>query len=939
MFNNVFKSGIYAHYSVSSTPTFTSTPWLIYDAKNNKTKQKCSLFKFDKKLFEQFVHDNSSNSFSSISKTTYKLILSETIKYVKAYVSTLIKFKHPNILSVIEPLEERQSSMIFVTERVTENLANFLKEDKNKQENELLIINGLSQVSEALIFLHNNANSIHLNLIPSSIFITEKLDFKLSGFNFAESYESSGSSYNFLNPDDRFPSFLSINLDYSDPTLIIDKQLGYFNDIFSMGCIIYQTLNVMNPGKKLISSNNDMYDYKAGINKLKTGNGSYKFADEFLNNNFDKLINLNPNFRVGIEEFKNSSFFNNELVNSLDFINNFESKTLVEKDIFLKGFNSRNFYQRFPKFILIDKFLPILKETFSNVSNLVIFPVALTGIFKISPQLSNLMFTELLVEILKPLTIKSNGKKFELNIISFTEIQSIIIENLKVTLEKLSSVSPTLFRKAEKSFLVPLMNHVLADGAISIEQLQTEANNNAIQNVFNTVKTLGQVSPEKLKIQERFLSNLSLIIATLQKQSENENSNSNPAGSLNAAANTVTNMLTGKFSAINFIESELFPKISKVFKTTGSMTIRLEILNNYIHLTKDRIVAPGFSSKQIIPILIGIKQKNNQQILQKLYDYYSIYLDQEELFDKNLFVETIIPELLKLSFQNNELTIIKFNEFFALLGNFQIKLKEKHTIYLEKYNAKNIVKKNNLESALAQNDGSPVNSPGAVQAAATFDSLINKGPVSNGANINDIKKDDHVYTNSRVATPLADHGSTAIFSVSSPTMAPLKATSKNIMHNSTDSSIPAMMPSKISSPSLQPPSLSNSQILTPKPASITQNESQSSNKQKPSLNNSQILMSNPNLDWSLESTKLNAGKLTLASNNVLKPKLKSPSLGLPHSSVSGGLNLAKKSESLTNLPPGFSSGLIQPMKPSNASYASKPDQFKKRSDDFFDSFL
>lgn len=963
MFNSVFKTGIYAHYSVSATPAFTSGPWLVFNAKSSKTKQQVSLFKFDKKLFEQMVQESSSHSFNAISKSTYKLILAEAITYVKTYVANLIRFKHPNILSVIEPLEERQNSFIFVTELVTTDLNNFMKDQANKEnDNQLIVTNGLLQVCTALEFLHNNANTIHLNLVPSSIFITEKLDFKLSGFNFIQRYDPSNSTYNFVAPDERFPKFLSLTYDFTDPTLLLDHQFSYANDIFALGCLIYYLLNSKR-GKKLISCQNDLFDYKSSVNKIKMGNVSYKFDDDFLNANFNKLIDINPHSRVRIEDFKNSSFFNNELLNSLDFLNNFNSKTLVEKNIFLKGFHQRNFFAKFPKFLLIDKFLPTLKETISSISNLVIFPITLTCIFKIADNLSNLSFVNLLLEVFKPLQIKSNKKNVELNIISFTEIQLIILEHLKSILQKINTSTAGNFKKVEKSFLVPLINNVLADGAISIEQLQTEANSNAIQNTFNSIKTLGQVSPEKLKIQERFLSNLSLIISTLQKQSGNGSS--------------------------KFIETEIFPKVSQVFKQTTSLAIRIEVINNFIQLTKEKLVSTTFSSKKIIPLLIAIKLKNDQQILQGLYDFYKLYLDDDDLFDKSLLVDTILPELLKLSFKTNELTIEKFNEFFDLITKFQVKLKERHTIYLNKYNDKNIIKNNSLQNKSSLD--SPVNSPINNDQIATFESIVNGNKVA-GGNI-----DSNSIRQSNNSTPTVNalgSGESLFLSnvnaLQSANSTPdISSTLAENINSKPLSSQPAVLnefssiltPSNKRTPSPAPmaaSTLSSMRVLQPthestRPSALSISQSNCNAPHSTSAtsnNNNNSSHSDKNIDWSSETSKMNRGKLTLSSNNVLKPANKranrinltggsnpssssafssaSPSLS-PSSSNSNAVNSNANSNS--NLPPGFSMGLIQPNKPNfnqnvsqkqNQSYNQNHNltsQYAKASDDFFDSLL
>lgn len=120
---------------------------------------------------------------------------------LKKEASSLARLRHPNILELVEPVEEtRNGGLQYATETVTASLSGLLQE-KDEQErgagarssryvtedseggrhrreleiDELEIQKGLLQVSKALEFLHDNAGLVHGNLTPDAIFVNAKV--------------------------------------------------------------------------------------------------------------------------------------------------------------------------------------------------------------------------------------------------------------------------------------------------------------------------------------------------------------------------------------------------------------------------------------------------------------------------------------------------------------------------------------------------------------------------------------------------------------------------------------------------------------------------------------------------------------------------------------------------------------------------------------------
>ena len=119
MFSSALKSisatNITANYSVSPNSISIAGPWKIYDAKKKSTGKTYSVFVFDKKSL-----DAHANSLGRSGGNSFKRTIEEVVERLKKEASSLAKLRHPNILELVEPVEEtRGGGLQFVTEAVT----------------------------------------------------------------------------------------------------------------------------------------------------------------------------------------------------------------------------------------------------------------------------------------------------------------------------------------------------------------------------------------------------------------------------------------------------------------------------------------------------------------------------------------------------------------------------------------------------------------------------------------------------------------------------------------------------------------------------------------------------------------------------------------------------------------------------------------------------
>ncbi|CAH8566500.1 unnamed protein product [Schistosoma margrebowiei] len=208
-----------------------------------------------------------------------KLQRESMIEILKYGVSTLMRIKHPKIVSVLQPLEESRESLAYATEPLFTSLNSVLTRDSSniRQPNESMdfslsdteIKYGLVQLAEALNFLHSDCHRLHLNLAPESVVINRFGIWKLGGFEFskvADQNEKSGQSLV------KIPVWQSnlmhtcqLNLNASSPEAILQGEVTGASDMFSLGLLICA---LFNRGKSILDVGDDYHAYKQTVKQL-----------------------------------------------------------------------------------------------------------------------------------------------------------------------------------------------------------------------------------------------------------------------------------------------------------------------------------------------------------------------------------------------------------------------------------------------------------------------------------------------------------------------------------------------------------------------------------------------------------------------------------------------------------------------------------------------
>ncbi|KAI0198202.1 ARM repeat-containing protein [Astrocystis sublimbata] len=409
-----FSSNIHSNYVVSQSVSSTAGAWKIYDAKKKSTQKPYSVFVFDRKSL-----DAHASSLSRSGAQAFKRAAEEVVERLKKEASSLARLRHPNVLELVEPVEDtRGGGLQFVTEPITASLASLLQ-DKDDQEraggiggrssrfvtedsdgvrrrreleiDELEIQKGLLQVSKALEFLHENAGLVHGNLTPDAVLINAKSDWKISGLAFCSPIENSTkptsvqpiSLSEVLNLDTRLPRYVQINLDYTSPDFVLDNNLTASADMFSIGLLCIALYN--SPHRSPIETSGSISAYRRIFTSSSTvpsaGNdflSKRPLPKDLANYVLPRLITRRPAQRMSAREFQESQYFDNIFVSTIRFLDAFPAKTPGEKASFMRGLNK--VLPSFPKAVMEKKVLPALLEELKDKE---LLSLILQNVFKI----------------------------------------------------------------------------------------------------------------------------------------------------------------------------------------------------------------------------------------------------------------------------------------------------------------------------------------------------------------------------------------------------------------------------------------------------------------------------------------------------------------------------------------------------------------------------
>ncbi|XP_019052793.1 PREDICTED: probable inactive serine/threonine-protein kinase scy1 isoform X2 [Nelumbo nucifera] len=289
-------------------------------------------------------------------------------------VRRLRTVRHPNILSFLRSTEAEtfdgtvmKVTIYIVTEPVmplSEKIKELGLEGTQRDE---YYAWGLCQIAKAVSFLNNDCKLVHGNVCLSSVVVTQTLDWKLHSFDVLSEFDGKNEAstgpmlqYEWLIGSQYKPMELS-----KSDWALIRKSPPWAIDSWGLGCLIYELFSGMR-----LAKTEDLHN---------TGS-----IPKSLLPDYQRLLSSTPARRLNASKLiDNGEFFQNMLVETIQFMEILNLKDSVEKDTFFRRLP--NLAEKLPRQIVLKKLLPLLASALEFGS--AVAP-ALTALLKMGSWLS-----------------------------------------------------------------------------------------------------------------------------------------------------------------------------------------------------------------------------------------------------------------------------------------------------------------------------------------------------------------------------------------------------------------------------------------------------------------------------------------------------------------------------------------------------------------------
>ncbi|KAL2326517.1 hypothetical protein Fmac_025575 [Flemingia macrophylla] len=337
---------------------------------------------------------------------------------IRTDAAKLVRLRHPGVVHVVQALDESKHAMAMVTEPLFASAANTLgivdniphlpKDLRGMDMGLLEVKHGLLQIAESLDFLHNHAHLIHRAISPENILITLSGAWKLAGFGFAISSQTSGDSSN-LQPfhyaeydveDSVLP--LQPSLDYTAPELVRStaSSAGCSSDIFSFGCLAYHLI----ARKPLFDCHNNVKMYMNTLTYLSSD--AFSSIPPELVPDLQRMLSSDGSSRPTALDFTGSPFFRQDTrLRALRFLDHMLARDNIQKSEFLKALS--DMWKDFDSRVLRYKVLPPLCAELRNV---VIQPMILPMVLTIAESQDKTDFEQSTLPALVPVLSTAAGE-------------------------------------------------------------------------------------------------------------------------------------------------------------------------------------------------------------------------------------------------------------------------------------------------------------------------------------------------------------------------------------------------------------------------------------------------------------------------------------------------------------------------------------------------
>ncbi|WWC60474.1 uncharacterized protein I303_103047 [Kwoniella dejecticola CBS 10117] len=439
--------------------------WKVLNASHKTTGKEVSVWIFEKRVLDGI---KPSVSFGGVPGRDW------VIEQLKKEASALSRLRHPDILHMVEPLEESRSELTFITERVTSSLSSLFAAASTSNAkrsgrppagersgevdlDEVEIQKGTLQIAKALSFLHEKGRGVHLNLGPDGIIINSKGDWKLSGLSFMTPLnqpDGSPTKYVYPEVDARLPPQVQWKLDYLAPEYALDSQLTPSSDLYSLGCLLYAVHMGGKPPFQNRGSMQSLRDNAEGslVREEWISGSKWERCGPELKDLLPRLLTRHPSNRISLASLPSHPFFSSLAISTLSFLDatTFASKPREEKATFLRGLVRvlPTFSERLRKGKVLPSLLEEMKDPY-------LLPFILPNVFEISRGLNKDEFASVLPKLQPLFALKDPPQ----NMLTLLEHLSLFEEKTTPPVFR-ENVMPLIYNSLECEHL-PVQEKVL----------------------------------------------------------------------------------------------------------------------------------------------------------------------------------------------------------------------------------------------------------------------------------------------------------------------------------------------------------------------------------------------------------------------------------------------------------------------------------------------
>ena len=270
-------------------------------------------------------------------KVINKDFLSRTERTEEALIERLIlsKCKHPSIVRLSLSFQSK-NKLFFVMEYCPNKDLDVLLRKMGTFDNELAL-QIISELVNAIDYLHNEMEIAHNDLKPSNILLDNNFHIKLIDFSTARIKNKifDKKKGDFIPSESYITKDIIGTAEFISPEMVNQKITDYrTNDVWSLGVIIYMIFNGETPFK----GKNDFIT----LDKVKEGKYNYIKKDipedviDLLNN----ILIKDTNKRYDIKKIKEHKYFKNKVPIDLEKLEEL-NKLSIEKN------NNENFWEQF----------------------------------------------------------------------------------------------------------------------------------------------------------------------------------------------------------------------------------------------------------------------------------------------------------------------------------------------------------------------------------------------------------------------------------------------------------------------------------------------------------------------------------------------------------------------------------------------------------------